>query len=464
MNNQATEHPEFACRWPVLCWWAGSAFWLIVGCLLALGASLSLVSPGLLENSPWTTYGRLQPAAMNALIYGFATPAGLGLTFWMLNRSESRATFFILAACALWNLGMLIGILGILAGGSTGCSFLEMPLYANALLAVALVAPAFQILRNFALRAESADHPSAWQSATAVFWFALLFGTGVCLLLTAPWRGAAHLAANTWFANNLLFLWLTPLSLAAVYYVIPQELGRPLHSAPLAKTTFWLLACFGTAGGFHDALPLPRWLSAVSSVSDVLLLSAVAGLAWNLRQTIAGEYRKLVCHPGLRLIGTGVLAWMIAVLLQAVLSRPGVRDLLDFTWVWQARLDLLIFGFCLPVLLGAIWTALPRITGREWPCPVMTNVSTLGLPAGTILLIVGHLLAGLQQGAIINQPGVSFLASMRAVQPYLILANAGMAGITLAVLAFFGNAFLMIWQAGQGCCRKSNLASTEVRP
>ena len=57
---------------------------------------------------------------------------------------------------------------------------------------------------------------------------------------------------NWWFGHNVLGLFYTPLSLAAVYYLLPKVIGRPIQSYNLSLIGFWCLAFFyGQVGGHH---------------------------------------------------------------------------------------------------------------------------------------------------------------------------------------------------------------------
>src|SRR5260370_34788086 len=73
-------------RWPVLLLFVSAVLWLVFGTVLALIASIKLHGPGFLNGSAWLAYGRINPAGMNALLYGFASQAGLGVALWLLGR------------------------------------------------------------------------------------------------------------------------------------------------------------------------------------------------------------------------------------------------------------------------------------------------------------------------------------------------------------------------------------------
>lgn len=62
-----------SCRQVVLLWYGSSVFWLLFGSLLALVASIKMHTPGFLADSPWLTFGRVRPAHLNTMIYGWAS-------------------------------------------------------------------------------------------------------------------------------------------------------------------------------------------------------------------------------------------------------------------------------------------------------------------------------------------------------------------------------------------------------
>ena len=54
-----------------------------------------------------------------------------------LCRTTLRHPLLLIAGAAFWNLGVLLGVVGILAGDSTGYEWLEFPLYSAVILFVA---------------------------------------------------------------------------------------------------------------------------------------------------------------------------------------------------------------------------------------------------------------------------------------------------------------------------------------
>ena len=64
---------DASCRGPVLAFAASAVFWLLVGSLLALIASIKLHSPYFLTGSPELTFGRVRMAHLQAVGIGWAS-------------------------------------------------------------------------------------------------------------------------------------------------------------------------------------------------------------------------------------------------------------------------------------------------------------------------------------------------------------------------------------------------------
>ncbi len=65
------------------------------------------------------TWGRFSPAQFDMLIYGWASMAGMGTAIWLmarLCRTTLRHPLLLISGAAFWNLGVLMGIVGILVG------------------------------------------------------------------------------------------------------------------------------------------------------------------------------------------------------------------------------------------------------------------------------------------------------------------------------------------------------------
>ena len=73
-------------RIPVVLFYASAVFWLLVGSLFALLASFKMNAPTFLDQWGWLTFGRVRPAHLNAVAYGWAASAGIGTALWLMAR------------------------------------------------------------------------------------------------------------------------------------------------------------------------------------------------------------------------------------------------------------------------------------------------------------------------------------------------------------------------------------------
>src|ERR1039458_10587713 len=77
---------DTSCRVPLLALFGGAALWLVAGLALSLVAIMTFHKPDMFADCPFLTYGRVQAAANDLLLYGFCIPAGLGVMLWIFAR------------------------------------------------------------------------------------------------------------------------------------------------------------------------------------------------------------------------------------------------------------------------------------------------------------------------------------------------------------------------------------------
>ncbi len=281
-----TETVDASLRVPLLALFGGAAFWLVAGSVLAMIASIKFHAPDFFAACPWLTYGRVQPAADDALLYGFCIPAGLGVALWLLARlgqTPLRGAIVPVVAAKLWHLGVLVGLAGILSGNSTGFAWLEFPRAGSVVLFFAYLLLALWAMMNFAARRERALNPSHWFLVAALFWFPWIYSTANLFLVAWPARGIVQAIIGWWFANNLIFIWLALVGIGVTFYFLPKFSGRPLQSYYLALFAFWMLILFGTWCGIPPGAPVPAWMPVLSSVAATLTVVpvlAVGVIAW----------------------------------------------------------------------------------------------------------------------------------------------------------------------------------------
>ncbi|MBE2205511.1 MAG: cbb3-type cytochrome c oxidase subunit I [Chthoniobacterales bacterium] len=410
-------------RGPVLLFFGCSVFWLLVGSLLGLVAAWKMTHPGLLDSMAWLTFGRIRPAHLNVVVYGWAFQAGIGVALWLmarLCRIPLLHAKLLVSATLFWNLGVLIGVLGILAGDSRSVEWLELPGYATPILFLAYACIGVWAVIMFRYRRPGHVYVSQWYLLAAFLWFPWLYATANILLIWQPVQGSAQGAVNWWFARNVLGLWLTPIGLASAFYMIPKVLGRPIHSYYLSLLGFWALALFYSWNGMHHLIggPFPAWMISASVVASILMIIPVITVAINHHMTMKGHFEALKWSPTLRFTVFGAMAYTVVSLQGCLMAIPSLNTITHFTDYTIGHAHLGLYGFFSMMMFGAIYYIVPRLVGWEWPSATMIRWH-FWLAATGVLLMVGALtIGGLLQGLALYDPKVSFQSSLDFATPF----------------------------------------------
>src|ERR671930_2126943 len=113
MEQLERAYIDASTRVPVLMFYTSAIAWLILGTVLAMVVSFKAHSASLFGDISFLTWGRLRPAHMNVMVYGWASMAGMGTAIWLmarLCRTMLRFPPLLAAGAGFWNLGVLIGV------------------------------------------------------------------------------------------------------------------------------------------------------------------------------------------------------------------------------------------------------------------------------------------------------------------------------------------------------------------
>jgi len=432
VEEKRLEAPEIdaSCRGPLLFVFTCGIAWLVIGLLLALISSIKLHAPGFLANCACLTLGRVRPAGINAVLYGFASQTGIGVLLWMMCRLGGTRIAFqntLAIATALWNLGVAAGILGILGGGSTGFEWLEMPHYASSILFVSYTLTGFSTLSAFYFRREPSLYVSQWYLLTALFWFPWIYSAANLLLVVFPVRGVVQSIIDAWFTSNFLGLWLAPIGLGIIFYFIPKLSRRPLYSSTLAAFGFWTYAFFASWTGFAKLVggPVPAWMASTGIVANVFLLVPLLSMVMNWHLTLRGTYPKARTDVTLRFLVFSAASFVVATLMNILLSLREVNAVTHLTYVEAAQVQLAVLGFVGMALLGSLYYIVPRLMQIEWPSARTVKIHFLCSAGGIGLIFVALTLGGLVQGFGINNPTAPFINVVKSTIPFVGLATLG---------------------------------------
>lgn len=422
----------------VLAWigFSKAALWLLVGSFLLLLASVKLHGPGMLAKYEWLTYGRIQPAGWTALVYGFAGQAGAVIGLWLVSRaSRQRLQSGVLswAALGLWNLGVLAGVVGILAGYSTGREWMEMPLGALAVLVVASGLLGAVAWLTYAARTESNPYPSAWFVLLAFLSFVWVGTVALLMFEGETARGVVQVLLQRWFANGAARLWLGGITLAILLHALPLAAGRPLASRGLALTTFWALTFFGPWAVAGHGDPLPRWVISAGVAGGVLAGIGILAAGLNGWSTLEGRVSHVTETLRGRLLLAAGLLYVGGGLLKLVFSLAPYSKSFSLTWATMG-FDWAVVGAAVLAILAVAPDVFARATGRALPSGLVALNAWLSL-AGVLIVTAAFVVAGVLQGLKLSGGQAPFVDALASSMHLVRLTTLGLMALLGGQLA-----------------------------
>ena len=431
-------------RHPVMFFLTSGAAWLAVSILLGIIASAKVHAPGLLSSCAWLTYGRVFPAHLNALVYGWGMQAAFAVIIWLmarLSRKECTMTGTILTAGHLWNLGVSLGVIGILSGNGTGIPWLEFPTFAWPVLLVSYIAILIGSFIQFRVRPEGHVYISQWYLLAAMIWFPWIFITANTLLHCIPGHPVMGAAISAWFRSAFIFLFFTPIAIGAAYYLAPKVTGRPIFSYSLAKLGFWSLAIIAPWAGMQKltGAPIPYFLPYLGAAATALIFVPAATAAYNTIRTMLSAEENLAASPSLRFTIAGITGLIVLAAAAVLLNLPGsTLPLTQFSLSGYGFEILAIYGFFSLVMFGTAYFIVPRVTRREWLSSRLIKIHFLFSVYGVITVALITLFGGLQQGIGQEDWKQPWASAASRAYPYAV------ANTVAWILILFSNLFFLL--------------------
>jgi cbb3-type cytochrome oxidase subunit 1 len=235
-------------------------------------------------------------------------------------------------------------------------------------------------------------------------------------------RGAAF--SGLWI-HDAIGLFVTPLALAIIYFVIPAATRRPIYSHFLSMLGFWLLFFVYPLNGTHhyvfSVIPMEAQVAAIaaSTILGVDVVIVVGNLLLSLRG--AGWVPRDV---GLRFVAMSTVFYLVVSLQGAAQAQMAVNQAVHFTdWV-VGHSHLAMLGFATFAAAGGLVHAWQRIGWARYNSRAVEWAYWL-LLAGVVLMVVDLTMAGVVE-ARSWQSGAPWIDSVQAARPYWVVrAHAG---------------------------------------
>ena len=445
---------DASCRGLLLLLFVSGALWLLIGSFLGLLAAIKFHGPGFLAGSAWLTVGRLRPAATNALVYGFAIPSFLGILTWIICRFGRIPLLGNRTASVggvIWNLGVTVGVLGILGGASTSFEWLEMPKAAPPLLFAGFATIAICALVTFHFRREPDLYVSHWFLLAGLFWFVWIYSASALLLLYYPVRGVMQAVVDAWYVNNLSNLFFGVVGLGIIFYLLPKLLQRPLRTSTMAAFAFWTLVLCAPWSGMVGLLggPIPAWMLSTSVFANAMLITPWLAVVMVLSRTCLGKAASTVEPEVVRFLKFGAWAYLAVAGGSIVLGVPIIARVTHLTWTEQARNLFGLYGFVAMIAFGGMHHIVPRLVGLNWPSPKAANIHFWCSAIGSVLICAALGIGGIIQGFKMNIGAADFISLGKLSAPFLGLTTIGLLILIVGQAAFLKNllTLLHVWGA-----------------
>lgn len=381
-----------------------SLVFLALGSISLALAGGRLVYPDLLSDVGLLAYGRLMPAALGLLIYGWLTIGLIGAGYYILPRMSGNPLAhagWALFGGGLVAVGVLQGSVAVALGAGEGRQYLEFPIWSDAVIVLGLLLVVRTVTATIA---SDRDHPLApveWFYGSAPVWLLLATIAGNVPGLT----GVNSALQTSFYRGALLGLWLATAAIGIVYYLAARITGRdPRKVTQLTVITFWSAAALFalSAGSRLTYTAAPDWLETLSGVFAIALLLPVAAVVADLAAALRGS-KPARRRATVRFLIAGAVAFAVLPVVNLALAMRGSNSVVGLT-DWVFGLDVIAifgaFGFWLLAFVHHTLVGDGRGIGHF-------RVSTLAVAVLAGSLLVGGVKSGLSWVAAANSGEVA---------------------------------------------------------
>lgn len=385
-----TRSDEFTEGDRAVLWWLGSSIvWLTVVDLFGLLIATELIAPETFHGISFLTFPRLRILHVNGVIFAWLSSMYWGAAFYILPRLLGRGLWsprLARVTAVLWNAMFVAGIVTVAGFAWTqGREYAEFVWPIDVLLVIIWLLNIVNVVATLATRRVKPLYVSVWWIVAAPMWLAADYiignvmwrpggytgnfwtnlGTGSGGSGAAPsWIADGML--NWWSNHNLFGLWLTPMLLAILYYLIPRLTNTPLYSQTLSFISFWGIAFFYTGVGHHHLLqaPIPGWLKSYATLSSVMLLVPVFAFVVDASMTLRGSWGKFFTSMPLRFSITALVFYFLVNVQGSFMAIQQFNRFTHFTNFIVAHAHLALLGAFTFVGMGFIEYAFAHIYDR----------------------------------------------------------------------------------------------------
>lgn len=429
----------------LILWFLGTAtFWLLFGTSAGEYLGIKFVAPDA-DQLSWLSFGRLRPVHTNAVFWGWASLAMIGLAYYIVPRVGNNKLASIKLgwwSLVLINLTVLSGTLCLMAGINNGGGEYREYIWPVMLpFAVALVLTLINFMRTIARRKTKEIYISNWYIVAAT-----IFTIVIALVAYLPWwqDGLGETIAQGYYMHQGVGMWFMLFTLGVVYYFLPQQLNKPIYSYSLGILAFWTQILFYTLIGSHHFVfsPIPWWLQTVAIVGSMGMAIPVIAGTTNFLMTFKGAWHKVPGSYTLPFFIVGIIFYFTGSMQGTAEAFRTTNLYWHFTDFTVAHSHLTMYGIICFFMWAGIYALVPRLTGKEAPQMLVGAhfwLALIGLLFYTVPLMYGSTLKGL-----LWMQGKPFIDGVVLMAPYWLWRAIGGTLMWLSHLFFAYNLYRMI--------------------
>lgn len=427
-------------------WYLGcAAFWLVFGTSIGEYLGVKFVSPDV-DHISWLSFGRLRPVHTNAVFWGWASLAMLGLGYYVVPRVSNTSIYSLKHGwytLYLVNAAVILGSLTLMAGiNNAGGEYREYIWPIQLLFGIGLIITLCNFIRTVAARTTKEIYISNWYIVAA-----LMFVLVISVVAYVPWwqDGLGETIVQGYYMHQGVGMWFMLFTLGIVYYMLPQQMNRPIYSYSLGILAFWAQILFYTVIGTHHFVfsSIPWWLQTLAIVGSVGMVIPVAAGTTNFLMTFRGSWYKLASSYTLPFFLVGIIFYFTGSLQGTAEAFRSTNLIWHFTDFTVAHSHLTMYGIISFFLWAGIYAVVPRLSGKEAPQITVGAhfwLALIGLLFYTVPLMYGSTLRGISW-----MEGKPFIESVKLMAPYWLWRAIGGSLMWLSHLFFAFNLYKMIF-------------------
>ncbi|ADY50710.1 Cytochrome-c oxidase [Pseudopedobacter saltans DSM 12145] len=429
----------------LIIWYIGAAaFWLLFGTTIGEYLGIKFMAPEA-DSISWLSFGRLRPVHTNAVFWGWASLAMLGLGHYIIPRVSNTPIHNIKLgwwAFALINITVISGTLSLMAGiNNSGGEYREYIWPIMLPFAIALVITVINFIKTIAKRKTKEIYISNWYMIASI-----LFTIVISLVAYLPfWQhGLGETIVQGYYMHQGVGMWFMLFTLGIVYYFLPQQLNKPIYSYSLGILAFWAQILFYTLIGTHHFIfsSIPWWLQTTAIIGSMGMVIPVAAGTANFLLTFNGSWYKIGQSYTLPFFLVGIVFYFTGSLQGTAEAFRYTNLLWHFTDFTVAHSHLTMYGIISFFLWAAIYALIPRLTGKEAPqltVGIHFWLAIIGLLIYTVPLMYGSTLKGM-----LWMEGKPFIEGIVLMAPYWLWRAIGGSLMWLSHLFFIYNLYKML--------------------